>query len=85
MAVREILEIGHPLLAERAAEVDPDAIGSAEVQGLRRFLALAAQHGVIESAPELHFSFERVTDCHRAATLGPAVRSLEASDEVPHA
>lgn len=33
MAVREILQIGHPVLATRADEVDPDAIGSAEVQG----------------------------------------------------
>ncbi len=33
MAVREVLEIGHPTLAGRAAEVDPQAIGSAEVQG----------------------------------------------------
>ena len=33
MAVREILEIGHPVLAARADEVDVDAIASAEVQG----------------------------------------------------
>ena len=33
MAVRDILEIGHPILATRASEVDVDAIGSAEVQG----------------------------------------------------
>jgi peptide deformylase len=33
MAVREILEIGHPTLAARAREVDLDAIGTAEVQG----------------------------------------------------
>ena len=33
MAVREILQIGHPVLAARADEVDVDAIGSAEVQG----------------------------------------------------
>jgi len=33
MAVREILQIGHPVLAARAQEIDPDAIGSAEVQG----------------------------------------------------
>ena len=33
MAVREILEIGHPVLAARAEEVDPDAIGSDRVQG----------------------------------------------------
>lgn len=33
VAVRDILEIGHPLLAERAAEVDTDAIGSPLVQG----------------------------------------------------
>ncbi len=33
MAIRKILEIGHPVLAARASEVDPDAIGTAEVQG----------------------------------------------------
>jgi len=33
MAVRDILEIGHPLLAKRAGEVDPGAITSPEVQG----------------------------------------------------
>lgn len=32
MATREIIEIGHPLLAARAEEVDLDAIGSDEVQ-----------------------------------------------------
>lgn len=33
MTVRGVLEIGHPVLASRAQEVDIDAIGSAEVQG----------------------------------------------------
>ena len=33
MAVREILEIGHPTLAARAREVEVDAIGAPEVQG----------------------------------------------------
>ena len=33
MAVREILQIGHPVLATRASEVDVDAIQTAEVQG----------------------------------------------------
>ena len=33
MAVREILEIGHPMLAERAREVEEDAIDTREVQG----------------------------------------------------
>jgi len=33
VAVREILEIGHPLLAGRAAEVEPSSIGSPQVQG----------------------------------------------------
>lgn len=33
MAVREILEIGHPTLAARAREVEPDAISTPEVQG----------------------------------------------------
>lgn len=33
MTVREILEIGHPILATRASEVDIESIGSAEVQG----------------------------------------------------
>ena len=33
MAVREILEIGHPTLAARAREVEVDAIGTPEVQG----------------------------------------------------
>ena len=33
MAVREILEIGHPLLAARAREVDPGVITGPEVQG----------------------------------------------------
>ena len=33
MAVREVLEIGHPVLAERAREVEVDAIGTPEVQG----------------------------------------------------
>ncbi len=33
MAVREILEIGHPVLAARAEEVDPGDIGTARVQG----------------------------------------------------
>ncbi|MFK7967083.1 MAG: peptide deformylase [Burkholderiaceae bacterium] len=33
MTVREVLEIGHPVLASRAKEVDVDAIGSPEVQG----------------------------------------------------
>ena len=33
MAIRDILEIGHPALLERAAEVDLAAIASAEVQG----------------------------------------------------
>ena len=33
MAVREILEIGHPVLAARAEEIDPGDIGSAGVQG----------------------------------------------------
>ena len=33
MAVREILEIGHPTLAARADEVEVDAIGTPEVQG----------------------------------------------------
>ena len=33
MAVREILEIGHPTLAARADEVEVDAIGVPEVQG----------------------------------------------------
>ena len=33
MAVREILEIGHPVLAARAHEVEVAAIGSPEVQG----------------------------------------------------
>lgn len=33
MAVREILEIGHPTLAARAGKVELDAIGTPEVQG----------------------------------------------------
>ena len=33
MAVRDILQIGHPVLAARAAEVDPRRIASDEVQG----------------------------------------------------
>ena len=33
MAVREVLEIGHPVLAARASEVEPDAICTPEVQG----------------------------------------------------
>lgn len=33
MAIREILQIGHPVLAARADEVDIDKIGSEEVQG----------------------------------------------------
>ena len=33
MAVREILEIGHPTLAVRAREVEVEAIGTPEVQG----------------------------------------------------
>ena len=33
MAVREILQIGHPVLAARANEVEPDRIQTAEVQG----------------------------------------------------
>ena len=33
MPVREILEIGHPILMERASEVDIASINSAEVQG----------------------------------------------------
>lgn len=33
MTVREIVEIGHPVLANAAQEVDLDAIASAEVQG----------------------------------------------------
>lgn len=33
MAIREILQIGHPVLAARAAEVDVNKIKSAEVQG----------------------------------------------------
>ena len=33
MAVREILEIGHPVLAARAGEIDPGDIASARVQG----------------------------------------------------
>ena len=33
MAVREILEIGHPVLAERAREVEVDSITTPEVQG----------------------------------------------------
>ena len=33
MAVREILEIGHPTLAARAQAVEVDAIGTPEVQG----------------------------------------------------
>ena len=33
MAIREILQIGHPVLAARAAEVDVSKIKSAEVQG----------------------------------------------------
>ena len=33
MTVREIVEIGHPVLADRAREVDVGAIASAEVQG----------------------------------------------------
>ena len=36
MAVREVLEIGHPVLAERAREVEVDAIGTPEVAGLDR-------------------------------------------------
>ena len=33
MAVREILEIGHPVLAARAGEIDPGDIASPRVQG----------------------------------------------------
>ncbi len=33
MAIREILQIGHPVLATRAAEVDIDKIQTPEVQG----------------------------------------------------
>ncbi len=33
MAIRKILEIGHPVLAARASEVDPDSIATPEVQG----------------------------------------------------
>lgn len=33
MAVRDVLEIGHPVLATRAAEVDPEQITGPEVQG----------------------------------------------------
>lgn len=33
MPIREILQIGHPILANRAQEVDVDAIESSEVQG----------------------------------------------------
>jgi peptide deformylase len=33
MSVREVLEIGHPVLAARAEEVETDSIGTPEVQG----------------------------------------------------
>jgi len=33
MSVREVLQIGHPILAARAEEVDVEAIGTAKVQG----------------------------------------------------
>ena len=33
MAVRPVLEIGHPVLATRASEVEPESITGAEVQG----------------------------------------------------
>ena len=33
MAIREILQIGHPVLAQRASEVEVDRIYSDEVQG----------------------------------------------------
>lgn len=33
MSVREVLEIGHPVLAARAQDVEVDAIGTPEVQG----------------------------------------------------
>lgn len=34
MTVRSILSIGHPTLRQRAVEVDPDEVGSPEIQGL---------------------------------------------------
>lgn len=33
MAIRDILQIGHPILAARAKEVDPESIATAKVQG----------------------------------------------------
>ncbi len=34
MTVREIVTVGHPMLRQRTAEVDPAVIASAEIQGL---------------------------------------------------
>ncbi|MGC1443596.1 MAG: peptide deformylase, partial [Burkholderiaceae bacterium] len=33
MAVKDVIEIGHPTLMARAQEVDPSSIGSEQVQG----------------------------------------------------
>jgi chorismate dehydratase len=57
-------------------------LGGPEVRGLRRFLELAAIHGVIERPPEIRFVFERWTACHDAAAAGTAVKKL--AGEVRH-
>ncbi|MCP3977722.1 MAG: menaquinone biosynthesis protein [bacterium] len=42
-------------------------LGAAEVEALRRFLAAAAKHGIIDGAPEIRLAPERVTRCHEEA------------------
>jgi chorismate dehydratase len=42
-------------------------LGAVELQALRLFFALAARHGVIDTAPELRLALLRDTECHEAA------------------
>ena len=44
MSVREIVTVGHPVLRERAREVDPTDIGSDEIQGLIADLVDTMRH-----------------------------------------
>ena len=44
MTVRDIVAVGHPVLRQRTADVDPAAIGGAEIQGLIADLVDTMRH-----------------------------------------
>ena len=61
MTVREIVAVGHPVLRERTAEVDPADIAGVEVQGLIADLIDTMRHATAPASPPTRSAFRCVS------------------------